>query len=390
MLGPSGCGKTTTLRMIAGFEQPTDGKILLDGEDMAGTPPHKRQRQHRVPELRALPAPERRRTTSPSACAASAVERNELQRRVAEALGSGPAHRLREAQAGAALGRPAAARGAGPRARAEAGRVLLLDEPLGALDAKLRKTLQIELKALQQQVGITFIYVTHDQEEALTMSDRIAVMSNGRVEQVAPPRRSLRGTVHRLRRRFPRRLQPDAGDRPRRRQPGAAAGSGSTASSCRRRARGDTATSGETKATIRPERVRLEPQSASGENRVPGMVERWVYLGNAVQLIVRPRHRPDHPGPDPEHRRRHPLRPGHAGAGAPPGRCPARAHRHRRAGRTRQRRCRGPRPLSAAAPHAQRPQPRRVSADCQWSRCKVCRTKSARSATAILGRIVTS
>jgi spermidine/putrescine transport system ATP-binding protein len=163
--------------------------------------------------------------------------------------------------------------------------VLLLDEPLGALDAKLRKQLQIELKALQQQVGITFIYVTHDQEEALTMSDRIAVMSNGRVEQVAAPKqvyeepstvfvadflgvsnlmdahaRGLDGHGH---------CQVKAGGFDLR---------------C---ARGDTSISGQTKITIRPERVRLEKGGAAGENRVPGQVERSVYLGNAVQLIVR-------------------------------------------------------------------------------------------------------
>ena len=107
----------------------------------------------------------------------------EIRRRVAEALELVQLGRPREAQAGAAVGRSAAAGSARPCARARPA-VLLLDEPLGALDAKLRKALQIELKELQQQVGITFVYVTHDQEEALTMSDRIAVMSGGRIEQV--------------------------------------------------------------------------------------------------------------------------------------------------------------------------------------------------------------
>jgi spermidine/putrescine transport system ATP-binding protein len=163
--------------------------------------------------------------------------------------------------------------------------VLLLDEPLGALDAKLRKALQIELKALQQQVGITFIYVTHDQEEALTMSDRIAVMSNGRVEQVGPPQQvyeepstvfvaDFLGVSNLMQ---------------------VSARGADTQGRCRIRldsfelqaARGSTDIVGDTKATIRPERIRLEPQNAGGENRVPGMVERWVYLGNAVQLIVR-------------------------------------------------------------------------------------------------------
>jgi spermidine/putrescine transport system ATP-binding protein len=283
MLGPSGCGKTTTLRMIAGFEQPSDGKILLDGEDMTGTPPHKRhvntvfQNYALFPHLNV-------QDNVAFGLRRQRVERNELQRRVAEALDlvqlTGFEKRKPAQLSGGQQQRVALA-----RALVLKPAVLLLDEPLGALDAKLRKTLQIELKALQQQVGITFIYVTHDQEEALTMSDRIAVMSNGRVEQVASPRQvyeepstvfvaDFLGVSNLMQ---------------------VTARGADSQGRCRIRldsfelqaARGDTAMSGETKATIRPERVRLEPQSASGENRVPGMVERWVYLGNAVQLIVR-------------------------------------------------------------------------------------------------------
>jgi spermidine/putrescine transport system ATP-binding protein len=163
--------------------------------------------------------------------------------------------------------------------------VLLLDEPLGALDAKLRKQLQIELKTLQQQVGITFIYVTHDQEEALTMSDRIAVMSHGRVEQVAAPEQIYEEPstvfvadflgVSNLMAAFA--LGVDSLGRCRVKLGGFELSAG----------RGEGGISGKTKITIRPERVRLEAQGSSGENRVPGTVERWVYLGNAVQLIVR-------------------------------------------------------------------------------------------------------
>jgi spermidine/putrescine transport system ATP-binding protein len=163
--------------------------------------------------------------------------------------------------------------------------VLLLDEPLGALDAKLRKQLQIELKALQQQVGITFIYVTHDQEEALTMSDRIAVMSNGRVEQVAPPKQvyeepstvfvaDFLGVSNLM----------DAQARGRDGRGSCQVKAGTFDLRC---ARGNTEISGQTKITIRPERVKLEKKDATGENRVPGQIERSVYLGNAVQLIVR-------------------------------------------------------------------------------------------------------
>jgi spermidine/putrescine transport system ATP-binding protein len=162
--------------------------------------------------------------------------------------------------------------------------VLLLDEPLGALDAKLRKALQVELKALQEAVGITFVYVTHDQEEALTMSDRLAVMAGGRIEQVGPPTElyeapattyvaGFLGVANLL--------------------PATAAGTG--AAPCRvwlgefelEAGGGDAAASGEVKVVIRPERVRLEPYGSTGPNRVPGMVERLVYQGPATQLVVR-------------------------------------------------------------------------------------------------------
>jgi spermidine/putrescine transport system ATP-binding protein len=163
--------------------------------------------------------------------------------------------------------------------------VLLLDEPLGALDARLRKQLQVELKTLQQQVGITFIYVTHDQEEALTMSDRIAIMSNGHIEQVASPQEMYEAPATVFVADFlgiSNLMEATA--------------LGKDAVGCCRVKVGDfellagrgEVPGGQTKATIRPERVRLEPHdSSSGENRIPGMVERWVYLGNAVQVIVR-------------------------------------------------------------------------------------------------------
>jgi len=185
MLGPSGCGKTTTLRMIAGFEQPTSGQILLDGDDMAFTPPHKRnvntvfQSYALFPHLTVQDnvAFGLRRQKRP---------KTEIRQRVAEALElvqlTGLEKRKPAQMSGGQQQRVALA-----RALVLKPAVLLLDEPLGALDAKLRKALQIELKALQQQVGITFIYVTHDQEEALTMSDRIAVFNAGRIEQIGTP-----------------------------------------------------------------------------------------------------------------------------------------------------------------------------------------------------------
>jgi putative spermidine/putrescine transport system ATP-binding protein len=185
MLGPSGSGKTTTLRMIAGFELPTSGRILLHGQDVTTVPPFDRdvntvfQDYALFPHMtvgdnvgyglvvRKVPRADRiARVTE----ALRMVRLDGYERRRPNQLSGG--QRQRVALARALVNRP---------------RVLLLDEPLGALDLKLREEMQIELKAIQQQVGVTFIYVTHDQEEALTMSDRLAVFNDGRIEQVGAP-----------------------------------------------------------------------------------------------------------------------------------------------------------------------------------------------------------
>ncbi|HEY2417369.1 MAG TPA: ABC transporter ATP-binding protein [Steroidobacteraceae bacterium] len=283
LLGSSGCGKTTTLRMIAGFEQPTSGQILLDGVDMTGTPPHKRH-VNTVFQSYALFPHLNVHDNVAFGLRRAKVGDAEVRRRVGEALElvqlTGFETRKPAQMSGGQQQRVALA-----RALVLKPSVLLLDEPLGALDAKLRKALQIELKQLQQQVGITFIYVTHDQEEALTMSDRIAVMSRGRVEQVAAPEEIYEAPATVFVADFlgVSNLMM------------AVAEGADSAGRCRvrlgefelRAGRGDQSMSGNTKITIRPERVRLESHGSSGENRVPGMVERWVYLGNAVQLIVR-------------------------------------------------------------------------------------------------------
>jgi putative spermidine/putrescine transport system ATP-binding protein len=185
MLGPSGSGKTTTLRMIAGFEVPTAGRILLHGRDVTAIPPFERdvntvfQDYALFPHMtvgdnvgyglivRKVPKSERERRVDD---ALTMVRLFGFQKRKPSQLSGG--QRQRVALARALVNRP---------------RVLLLDEPLGALDLKLREEMQIELKSIQQQVGITFIYVTHDQEEALTMSDRLAVFNRGRIEQVGAP-----------------------------------------------------------------------------------------------------------------------------------------------------------------------------------------------------------
>ena len=283
LLGPSGCGKTTTLRMIAGFERPTSGQILLDGTDVAYTPPHQRnvntvfQNYALFPHLNVYDniAFGLKRAKRPKAeirdrvgKALELVQLSGYERRKSSQLSGGQQQRV--ALARALILNPA---------------VLLLDEPLGALDAKLRKTLQIELKSLQQEVGITFLYVTHDQEEALTMSDRLAVMNGGRIEQVGNPRdvyedpetlfvADFLGVSNLMQARIV----------------------STGASACTVAVDGyeletrgtDLDVTGEAKIVIRPERIELETHgSASGPNRVPGMVERVVYVGSAIQVIVR-------------------------------------------------------------------------------------------------------
>ncbi|MGQ0668151.1 MAG: ABC transporter ATP-binding protein [Actinomycetota bacterium] len=282
LLGPSGCGKTTTLRLIAGFERPDEGQILLDGVDMAQTPPHKRnvntvfQNYALFPHLSVA-------DNVGFGLRYKSVTKEEARKKVADALAlvrlEGMEHRRPSQLSGGQQQRVALA-----RALILNPAVLLLDEPLGALDAKLRKALQIELKALQQEVGITFIYVTHDQEEALTMSDRIAVMSNGRIEQVGGPSEIYEEPETTYVADFlgVSNLMDGSASSP--------AGDGR----CRVQlgefelvaARGETDARGDVRLVIRPERVKLEAHGTAGENRVPGMVERVVYVGSTMQVIV--------------------------------------------------------------------------------------------------------
>ncbi len=185
LLGPSGCGKTTTLRLIAGFEEPNTGNVLIDGADMEGIPPFRRPTNTVFQNYALFPHLNVEENVA-FGLKRKGVPKDETRTRVGEELErvglGGQANRKPRQLSGGQQQRVALA-----RALVNRPSVLLLDEPLGALDLKLRKRLQVELKDIQRDVGITFVYVTHDQEEALTMSDQIAVMNDGVVEQIAGP-----------------------------------------------------------------------------------------------------------------------------------------------------------------------------------------------------------
>jgi spermidine/putrescine transport system ATP-binding protein len=284
LLGPSGCGKTTTLRMVAGFEPPTGGKILLDGVDVGSWAPNRRnvntvfQSYALFPFLnvaenvafglkyKSLPKPERVRRVAE---ALELVQLSGLEKRRPNQLSGGQQQRV--ALARALVLRPA---------------VLLLDEPLGALDAKLRRGLQVELGALQKQVGITFLYVTHDQEEALTMSDRLAVMNSGRIVQLGTPADVYNEPADAYVADFlgvsnlmDARVDPGPGRQ----------------GCCRLRVgeflleaeAGTLDATGLVKLAIRPERVHLHAYEDAGPNRVPAMVERVVFIGSTTHIHVR-------------------------------------------------------------------------------------------------------
>jgi spermidine/putrescine transport system ATP-binding protein len=285
LLGPSGCGKTTTLRMIAGFVRPTEGEILLDGVDVAQVPPHRRnvhtvfQNYALFPHLdvfdNVLFGLKRKKVSKDEAKrrAQEAIELVELagfEQRKPSQLSGGQQQRV--ALARALVLRPA---------------VLLLDEPLGALDAKIRKQLRLELKALQEEVGITFVFVTHDQEEALSMSDRVAVMSKGKIEQIGTPSEVYEDPATVFVADFlgiSNLMDAQA--------VGGCAGPGpgctvkigdfEMTAGC-----GDTTARGPVKVVARPERLTLLEHGGAADNSLPGMVERTVYVGSNLQVMVR-------------------------------------------------------------------------------------------------------
>jgi spermidine/putrescine transport system ATP-binding protein len=282
LLGPSGCGKTTTLRMVGGFERPTEGEILLDGVDVASIPPHRRN-VHTVFQNYALFPHLDVFGNIAFGLRRQRVGKEEARRRVAEAIElvdlGGLAARRPQQLSGGQQQRVALARALVLRPA-----VLLLDEPLGALDAKIRKQLRVELKMLQEEVGITFVFVTHDQEEALSMSDRVAVMNAGRIEQIGAPSTVYESPATVFVADFlgvSNLMDAAAG-------PGAngcevRVGDFSLRAGC-----GDVAARGPVKIVARPERIELlAHESAERENCLPGMVERSVYVGASMQVMVR-------------------------------------------------------------------------------------------------------
>jgi spermidine/putrescine transport system ATP-binding protein len=284
LLGPSGCGKTTTLRMIAGFERPTSGEILLDGVDVAQVPPHRRN-VHTVFQNYALFPHLNVFDNVAFGLRRRKVARDDVTQRVNEAIElvelGGLAARRPQQLSGGQQQRVALARALVLRPA-----LLLLDEPLGALDAKIRKQLRLELKGLQEEVGITFVFVTHDQEEALSMSDRVAVMSNGRIEQVGTPAAVYEdpGTVFVADFLGVSNLM-DADAAP---DPGSPAHCTVTIGDFTLRAGcGDTSARGAVKVVARPERVSLLDHGTAEENCLPGMVQRTVYVGASLQVMVR-------------------------------------------------------------------------------------------------------
>jgi spermidine/putrescine transport system ATP-binding protein len=285
LLGPSGCGKTTTLRMIAGFEDPTGGRVLIDGEDVAGLPAHQRPTNTVFQSYALFP----HLTVADNVAFGlrrQGIGGDDVKQRVddeLERVGLAREANRRPAQlSGGQQQRVALARAIVNRPK-----VLLLDEPLGALDLKLRKGLQIELKRIQREVGITFVYVTHDQEEALTMSDRIAVMNHGLVEQVAAPEAVYERPATTFVAGFigVSNLMPGVVSSADDGRASVTLDSGVEVEA----ERNGLADGERCHAVVRPEKLRISrpEEAAGGGAQVEGVVEASVFLGTATQIVVR-------------------------------------------------------------------------------------------------------
>ena len=295
-LGPSGCGKTTTLRMIAGFEQPTEGEIYLAGEPVAGVPPYRRNVNTVFQHYALFPHMNVAQNVGYGLRQKKASKADET-RRVGEVLElvrlSGYERRRTWELSGGQQQRVALA-----RALINHPSVLLLDEPLGALDRKLRHEMQFELKQLQQEIGITFVYVTHDQEEALTMSDVIVVMHNGRIQQQGHPGDLYERPTNRFVAGFIGSSNfIDASLIGR--APGSTAVTAETPSGLRLPGTltdpdADPATGSEVTVAIRPERFQVDPatdgaaiEQTGGWTRIPGRVSQGTFLGETTEYRIR-------------------------------------------------------------------------------------------------------
>ena len=289
LLGPSGCGKTTTLRMIGGFEDPTAGRVFLGGDDVTQLPPYKRDVNTVFQSYALFPHLSVERNVA-FGLERKKIGKSEVRTRVGEALEMvqlGQYGKRKPTQlSGGQQQRVALARALVNRPRA-----LLLDEPLGALDLRLRKQLQIQLKGIQQDVGITFVHVTHDQEEAMTMADTIAVMSEGRIEQAGGAADLYERPQHGVRGELPRCLEP------RRRQDARLRQRPLDGRDARRRhactCRADRIGPHGTDAVrigVRPEKVTLSPAGSdvvAGHNVLRGTVMVASFLGVSIQYVVR-------------------------------------------------------------------------------------------------------
>jgi spermidine/putrescine transport system ATP-binding protein len=284
MLGSSGCGKTTSLRMIAGFEWPTSGEVFIDGVPQGHTPPFKRQ-VNTVFQSYALFHHMTVFQNVAFGLEMDGAGKDEIKKRVGHALEmvqlTGMDRRYPRQLSGGQQQRVALA-----RAIVKTPDVLLLDEPLGALDLKLRKEMQLELKALQQKLGITFVYVTHDQEEALTMSDRIAVMSHGKVLQMGPPveiyerpnckfvadfigtSNFLEGTVKSLEKGTATVFIPTLN------------------AEIRGIVSGDVSVGETVAVSVRPEKIRLAEKAVLNQNCFEGTIDLVTYIGSDTHLYI--------------------------------------------------------------------------------------------------------
>jgi spermidine/putrescine transport system ATP-binding protein len=274
LLGPSGCGKTTTLRMIGGFEEPTEGRIFLGDRDVVGLPPYKRDVNTVFQSYALFPHMTIEENVA-FGLERKGVARAERNGRVAEVLElvglTGFSRRKPKQLSGGQQQRVALA-----RALVNHPRVLLLDEPLGALDLKLRKQMQLELKRIQGDVGITFVHVTHDQEEAMTMADAIAVMNHGRIEQLGPPQELYERPANAFVAGFLGISNLLSG---------VVEGGDTVKLESGERIKARTGShEGRVSAGVRPEKIAIGPHG--GENQLHGTVVETAYVGVATQVVV--------------------------------------------------------------------------------------------------------